>query len=368
MLKTTLRRGQHFICPNPVASLIFVLSFSFILQAEILNSRIPQITDEDGYDLVSLSVIASASTTREEKEDFVRTLVRKWGLPSISHTPHSSPDPASTPSALLLDVRPRASWTPLHLASLLSSPPLVSFLLTQGASPFVTTRKGLTPLDLIADMEHRQDVAILLKHAMDAAEEERGITTASFTGSNLDEQIMDSAFKDVGEYSPEESGEENGYGNRGTQPKMEVQMQRYRENKVRAVEKENRRNRKRSEQDHQDAFIIDKMKGCLGMGMDQGVRYLLHTYGKRAGEKKQRLGVEEEMDLEDEEAEEDGLEVGMNGSDGLNGGGIGRQVINEDMDDSFETNNGDEEPKVSPSRPAGNRVRSVKSNICLQFC
>jgi ankyrin repeat protein len=39
-----------------------------------------------------------------------------------------------------------AGWSPLHHAALLSTPPLISFLLTAGANPHAMTAKGLTPL------------------------------------------------------------------------------------------------------------------------------------------------------------------------------------------------------------------------------
>jgi hypothetical protein len=63
------------------------------------------------------------------------------------------------------DLISAAGWTPLHLAALISTPLLVSFLLTRGASPNALTNRGLTPLDLIAGMQDRRDVAILLEHA-----------------------------------------------------------------------------------------------------------------------------------------------------------------------------------------------------------
>ena len=58
-----------------------------------------------------------------------------------------------------------AGWTPLHLAALVSTPPLISFLLTRGASPHAVTNRGLTPLDLVSGMHDRAEVASLLEHA-----------------------------------------------------------------------------------------------------------------------------------------------------------------------------------------------------------
>lgn len=58
-----------------------------------------------------------------------------------------------------------AGWTPLHLASLISTPPLVSFLLTRGATPHATTNRGLTPLDLVTGLPEKRQVALLLEQA-----------------------------------------------------------------------------------------------------------------------------------------------------------------------------------------------------------
>jgi hypothetical protein len=46
-----------------------------------------------------------------------------------------------------------------------STPPLISFLLARGASPHATTHRGLTPLDLVSGMQDREDVAMFLDHS-----------------------------------------------------------------------------------------------------------------------------------------------------------------------------------------------------------
>jgi hypothetical protein len=55
-----------------------------------------------------------------------------------------------------------AGWTPLHLASIISTPPLISFLLTRGASTAAETDRGLKPFDLVADMPGHEEISLLL--------------------------------------------------------------------------------------------------------------------------------------------------------------------------------------------------------------
>ena len=57
-------------------------------------------------------------------------------------------------------------WTVLHLAALISTPPLVSFLLNRGADPRALTARGLTPLDLISGIPDRMEVAVFLEHSV----------------------------------------------------------------------------------------------------------------------------------------------------------------------------------------------------------
>lgn len=69
-----------------------------------------------------------------------------------------------TPKLKLIKVL--GGWTPLHLAVLVSTPPLISFLLSHGASPHVLTNRGLTPLDLVADIPGREAITLFLEHAI----------------------------------------------------------------------------------------------------------------------------------------------------------------------------------------------------------
>ena len=69
----------------------------------------------------------------------------------------------------LLDKAPLAGWISLHHAALLAPPTLVSHLLTHGCSPFATTRRNLTALDIVTAhslMPGREDMRVLLEEAM----------------------------------------------------------------------------------------------------------------------------------------------------------------------------------------------------------
>lgn len=57
-----------------------------------------------------------------------------------------------------------ADWTPLHIAAIISTPPLISFLLTRGASTSAVTDRGLTPFDLVAGMPNREEISLLLEN------------------------------------------------------------------------------------------------------------------------------------------------------------------------------------------------------------
>lgn len=62
-----------------------------------------------------------------------------------------------------------AGWTPLHHATLLAPPTLISHLLTHGSSPFTLTHRNLTALDIVTAysvIPGREDVALVLEEAM----------------------------------------------------------------------------------------------------------------------------------------------------------------------------------------------------------
>ncbi|EEB87402.1 hypothetical protein MPER_15254, partial [Moniliophthora perniciosa FA553] len=66
-------------------------------------------------------------------------------------------------------------WTPLHHAALFSPPTLITYLIAHGLSPFATTHRGLTPLDIItaySPIPGRADVALLLEESMRSSEGE----------------------------------------------------------------------------------------------------------------------------------------------------------------------------------------------------
>ncbi|WWC95155.1 hypothetical protein V866_002009 [Kwoniella sp. B9012] len=113
---------------------------------DILDAQAQQLEDEEGWGLVGMAIQASCG--RQETEECVRIIVGRWGLEVGQR-----------------GGRDRTGWTPLHLAALISSPPLISFLLSRGSSPHALTNRGLTPLDLIVGMPDKEDVALFLEHA-----------------------------------------------------------------------------------------------------------------------------------------------------------------------------------------------------------
>ncbi|KAG6884198.1 hypothetical protein C0992_006780, partial [Termitomyces sp. T32_za158] len=105
--------------------------------------------DEDGLGLVSLTIDGfGADSDRDvEREECVRLLIAQG-------------------ADLGAD---KDGWTPLHHAALLSPPTLVSHLMTHGCSPFASTRRGLTALDVVTAhsiLPGRDDVALLLEESM----------------------------------------------------------------------------------------------------------------------------------------------------------------------------------------------------------
>lgn len=132
--------------------------------AQILDSEVQVMEDEDGWGIVGMGIQSSCG--RQESEEGVRLLVSRWG---INIGPRGGCD--------------RSGWTPLHLASIISTPPLISFLLNRGASPHALTNRGLTPLDLVSGMEDRMDIAVFLEHGSTSAlipiQEESSNTSAT---------------------------------------------------------------------------------------------------------------------------------------------------------------------------------------------
>ncbi|WWD19847.1 hypothetical protein CI109_104314 [Kwoniella shandongensis] len=114
--------------------------------ADVLDIEVSTMEDEEGWGIVGMAI--NCSCGRQEMEECVRSIVGRWGL---EVGPRGGRD--------------RTGWTPLHLAALLSTPPLISFLLGRGASPHALTNRGLTPLDLVVGMPDREDVALFLEHA-----------------------------------------------------------------------------------------------------------------------------------------------------------------------------------------------------------
>ncbi|CDZ97103.1 Dilute [Phaffia rhodozyma] len=119
-----------------------LLQWLLSLQGGIERLLPLRIVDEDGCDLVSVAIMGSSG--REDREECVRMLVPKVGIGG----------------------RDSAGWSCLHYAALHSTPALLSFLLTAGADPHLQTRKGLTALDIISDLDSRAEQTIILTSVM----------------------------------------------------------------------------------------------------------------------------------------------------------------------------------------------------------
>jgi len=109
----------------------------------MLDAEVATIEDDEGWGVVGQAIQSSCGLS--DKEEAVRLIVARWG---VQAGPRGGRD--------------RAGWTALHLAALLSSPQIVSVLLNRGASATALTATGLSPYDLITDMEGREDLAVLL--------------------------------------------------------------------------------------------------------------------------------------------------------------------------------------------------------------
>ncbi|KIR42063.1 DIL and ankyrin domain-containing protein [Cryptococcus deuterogattii 99/473] len=96
-----------------------------------------------------------AGCGRQDREEIVRAAVSRW---SVSAGPRGGRD------------RP----------VLVSTPPLISFLLSHGASPHLLTNRGLTPLDLVADIPGREAITLFLEHAISVPHPSSPLTSTIF--------------------------------------------------------------------------------------------------------------------------------------------------------------------------------------------
>ncbi|KIR51965.1 DIL and ankyrin domain-containing protein [Cryptococcus gattii Ru294] len=127
----------------------------------ILDREVQDLEDEEGWGIVCMAIHHSCG--RQDREEIVRAAVSRWG---VSAGPRGGRD--------------RRGWTPLHLAVLVSTPPLISFLLSHGASPHLLTNRGLTPLDLVADIPGREAITLFLEHAISVPHPSSPLTSTIF--------------------------------------------------------------------------------------------------------------------------------------------------------------------------------------------
>ncbi|KAJ9106751.1 hypothetical protein QFC19_003063 [Naganishia cerealis] len=287
--------------------------------ATLLDEIARDFRDPDGYPLVSTCIIASTATisAKEEKEQAVRLVVKRWpstGLGRVDHvaeTGKSSRTEAQqeqrkffhshiSSKAFILNYQiwatiSSASWTPLHLAALLSSPTLVSFLLTQGYSPYVATHRGLTPLDLISDMESRRDVAALLESMMDDDDESNEDGHGGMSSQNSIKAKPLSPLAD-------------------SDSRLDL-LKFHRSMKSRRIALHNKRIKKREVEQAKDAWIMNKL-GISGMG--EGSEFLCWAFErerKRSSLMGRRGENVEEPDEEEESEDEEGEVQGGMGLD-----------------------------------------------------
>jgi ankyrin repeat protein len=124
----------------------------------MLDEAVTVMEDEDGWGVVGMAIQGSCG--HREREAVVRAVVGRWGLEAGPRQGKDKCTPSTWLSATQADMV--ADWTPLHIAAIISTPPLISFLLTRGASTSAVTDRGLTPFDLVAGMPNREEISLLL--------------------------------------------------------------------------------------------------------------------------------------------------------------------------------------------------------------
>lgn len=126
------------------------------------------VQDEDGFGPITTIIMGfgSDSDREVEREECIRLLIAEGA--DINHKDLGMIYFDRLCIEILKFVH-IAGWTPLHHASLLSPPTLISFLVMQGASTLQRTNRNLTPVDVIrgySTIPGREDIVSLLEESM----------------------------------------------------------------------------------------------------------------------------------------------------------------------------------------------------------
>ncbi|WVQ75629.1 hypothetical protein IAR50_005258 [Cryptococcus sp. DSM 104548] len=185
----------------------------------ILDKEIETLEDNESWGVVGMAVMCTCG--RQEKEEIVRAVVQRWG---VNAGPRKGRD--------------RNGWTPLHLAVLVSTPPLVSFLLSHGASPHDTNSRGLTPLDLVVGIPDREAIALFLEHAISVPHPSTPLPSSSFipTTSTILTTLPPARQKMLGRRRRKASRYLEKMEARGRRERVEAERERWVRDKVRVVD------------------------------------------------------------------------------------------------------------------------------------
>lgn len=299
-------------------------------QADLLDKIVRNFRDDDNQTIIGMAIIASAG--REAREVMVRTLVNRFGVlwPPAKDENGKTILSESTRAGRMPkrdrdinhqhSIATAHSWSPLHFAALLASPPLVSFLLTRGCNPAWTTSKGLTALDIVEGMPGRDDVTALLQGVGEAAAmvtpnpSKFSPALSSAGPSNLhDEMVGEMAAAATStprtDFSPnlsittEEANEEVERQDSDLRDRRTQALERHRRLKRAAIERRLRKERRKAEDQQADLAVRMRL---LNMGMaEDDAAYLMRDYESHWVGNAAQIRIRRMVDEEDSDDERD---------------------------------------------------------------